>query len=128
MRKEVKHTSFIIAHSGCANRLPNLHPTTPILVLSRILWAEDLFSRISRKSQVEFREFERGTVEGLRKRGDRRIFFKDGADLMGEDFEECTVDGAHPTDLGFIRMADALTPTLKGILGRRAATRRPRRR
>jgi lysophospholipase L1-like esterase len=31
----------------------------------------------------------------------------------GADFNECTVDGVHPTDLGFIRMAEQLAPVLK---------------
>ncbi len=103
------------------------HRATPILVLSRPLFAADLFSATSRKSLDERREFQRGTVAQLRKRGDRRIFFMDGADLMGEDFEECTVDGVHPTDLGFMRMANALTPVLKKILRRGAALRGTRR-
>jgi lysophospholipase L1-like esterase len=33
--------------------------------------------------------------------------------LLGADFNECTVDGVHPTDLGFIRMAEQLNPVLK---------------
>jgi hypothetical protein len=36
--------------------------------------------------------------------------------LLGEDHEG-TVDGAHPTDLGFQRMADAIEPTLRQAMG-----------
>ncbi|MBN8218227.1 MAG: SGNH/GDSL hydrolase family protein [Spirochaetes bacterium] len=36
--------------------------------------------------------------------------------LLGED-GEATVDGCHPTDLGFSRMADALAPVLEKALG-----------
>jgi lysophospholipase L1-like esterase len=46
------------------------------------------------------------------------VFFEEGADFLGEDSEECTVDGGHPTDLGFRRMADALTPIMAKLLRR----------
>jgi len=36
--------------------------------------------------------------------------------LLGHD-EEATVDGTHPTDLGFMRMADAMEPILRQALG-----------
>jgi lysophospholipase L1-like esterase len=35
--------------------------------------------------------------------------------LLGHD-EEATVDGTHPTDLGFMRMAEALEPMLRQAL------------
>ena len=38
-------------------------------------------------------------------------------DLLGDD-GEATVDGTHPTDLGFLRMADAIEPTLRRALQR----------
>jgi hypothetical protein len=36
--------------------------------------------------------------------------------LLGED-GDATVDGTHPTDLGFLRMAEAIAPTLRTVLG-----------
>jgi|ETNmetMinimDraft_26_1059896.scaffolds.fasta_scaffold132783_2 lysophospholipase L1-like esterase len=41
----------------------------------------------------------------------------DGSTLLGEDFDECTVDGVHPTDLGFMRMARGLAPEIERMLG-----------
>ena len=38
-----------------------------------------------------------------------------GGELLGDD-GEATVDGLHPTELGFERMADALTPALSAAL------------
>jgi lysophospholipase L1-like esterase len=38
--------------------------------------------------------------------------------LLGTD-GEATVDGTHPTDLGFVRMADAIEPFLKTALEKR---------
>jgi hypothetical protein len=42
-----------------------------------------------------------------------------GDALLGRDGDD-TVDGTHPTDLGFLRMADALEPAV-----RRAVESRP---
>jgi lysophospholipase L1-like esterase len=38
-----------------------------------------------------------------------------GAGLLGGD-GEATVDGTHPTDLGFMRIAEALRPVLERAL------------
>jgi len=55
-------------------------------------------------------------VASLRKAGDRLLFFLDGSDLIGPDFHECTVDGCHPTDLGFHRLAHNLAPVLRNSI------------
>ena len=43
------------------------------------------------------------------------LHYVEGASLLGADGED-TVDGSHPTDLGFKRQADALYPVLKALL------------
>ena len=91
------------------------HPKIPLLVISRIPWQHESATQ-SRKDFGKRREFERDTVKQLEKAGDRRIYFLDGSNLLGADAHECTVDGAHPTDLGFMRMADRIEPVLKKIL------------
>lgn len=96
--------------------LRTAHPDVPILVLSR--------PRNGRETQIQeaidwrltCRDCLRKIVEEFQAKGDRLLFFHDGADLLGEDWDECTVDGAHPTDLGFLRMANGLTPVLKTVL------------
>jgi len=96
--------------------LRDAHPKVPILALSRTNFSSDLFDPAGLQSRIERRDFQRSVIDGLRKKGDKFVYFKDGSELLGKDFDECTVDGAHPTDLGFMRMADALTPVLRGIL------------
>ena len=50
--------------------------------------------------------------------GDEKVWFEDGVTLFGdEDRDLCTMDGCHPNDLGFYRMAKAIYPTLKEALG-----------
>ncbi|MNC55096.1 hypothetical protein D3C75_1046070 [compost metagenome] len=49
--------------------------------------------------------------------GDRNVYFIDGESYFGKnDREACTVDGCHPNDLGFMRMAETIYPVLQKIL------------
>ena len=43
-------------------------------------------------------------------------FVLGGEDLIGAD-SEATVDGSHPTDLGFVRQADVMEKALRPLLG-----------
>ena len=48
--------------------------------------------------------------------GDQNVYFIDGYSLFGGEYRDsCTVDGCHPNDLGFCRMADTIG-TLVGQL------------
>ena len=51
--------------------------------------------------------------------GDKNVYFIDGFEALGgAESQECTVDGIHPTDLGFYNMAKALQPVLKFVLNK----------
>jgi len=92
------------------------HPAAPILVVSKIRMAREFASPGGAADREAKRDFQRDLVEERRAAGDQNLHFLDGAQLLAEDFEECTVDGVHPTDLGFWQMARALEPVLRGIL------------
>ena len=48
--------------------------------------------------------------------GDEKVYFLAGKTLFGKDDRiNCTVDGTHPNDLGFRRMADAVGTVLTKI-------------
>ena len=49
------------------------------------------------------------------KAGDRKLFYIRGERLLGDDGQG-TVDRVHPSDLGFMRMADEMEPVLKRAL------------
>ena len=91
------------------------HPLTPILVVSAIPFARETTNPACITDRLTIRDFQQQTIAALQALGDRHISFHDGGTLLGEDFEECTVDGVHPTDLGFHRMAKGLYPVLKGL-------------
>ena len=56
------------------------------------------------------------TYENAVAAGDKNVYFISGKDLMRYCGDEGTVDTCHPTDLGFLRMADRLEPVLRQIL------------
>ena len=51
--------------------------------------------------------------------GDRNIYWIDGQELFGaDDRSACTVDGCHPNDLGFYRMAQVIGGRIGSVLFR----------
>jgi hypothetical protein len=57
------------------------------------------------------------TYRRAKEEGDKYVYFVDGCHLFdGEFSESCTVDGCHPNDLGFFRMASVIGKTLKATL------------
>lgn len=60
----------------------------------------------------------RHAYENLTTAGFRNLHYLHGDHLLGEDGEG-TVDGSHPTDLGFVQMADAFETALRPILRER---------
>ena len=61
----------------------------------------------------EFRKI----YQARKKAGDKNLYFVSGADLFaGECWDACTVDGTHPNDLGFYRMAMGIEKVLKPLL------------
>ncbi|OPH57654.1 hypothetical protein BC351_03820 [Paenibacillus ferrarius] len=93
------------------------HPLTPILVISRITHAKEQFHADMAQERSDRKQIQQRVVEQRREMQDDNIYFCDGSTLLGADAHECTVDGSHPTDLGFLRMADGLTPILQQIVG-----------
>ena len=96
------------------------HPRTPILVVSRPRFASEWVNPDATKTREKARDFQCDTVARLAAAGDGNIFFHDGADQYHDkDWFECTVDGVHATDLGYLRMAETLWPVLNTVLGDR---------
>ena len=88
----------------------------PILVASKIHYAQDLYHPSRLAAQRKSAAAQKALVEKRRAAGDHNIFFLDGETLLGEHAHECTVDGTHPTGLGFLKMADGFEPVIRKIL------------
>ena len=91
-------------------RVRERHPTLPIVLMTR--------PQVSPSEDADLRrEIVRATYENALTRGDRNVYFIDGGELLGErDRQFCTVDGCHPNDLGFARMAAVVEPVIRKIL------------
>jgi len=101
-------------HEPFVRILREKHPDTPILLMSK--------TDIPRTEKAEEftnrrRDVIRATYEKLLREGDRNIYFLDGQTIFAiHGGDSCTVDGTHPTDLGFMCMADAVEPFLRKML------------
>lgn len=92
------------------------HPAVPILIVSKIHFSITREGSSSYKDWMHLRDFQRDLVNDRRAVGDMHIHFLDGSTMLGEDYDECTVDGVHPNDLGSLRIANALQPVIEEIL------------
>ncbi|MBQ9746410.1 MAG: SGNH/GDSL hydrolase family protein [Clostridia bacterium] len=87
-------------------------PKLPIIIMSA-----PNYDRIGYNAP-ERRDIIAETYARARAEGDENVYFVDGkVHFATFNAEECTVDGCHPNDLGFRRMADAVGTVLEGILG-----------
>ena len=87
------------------------NPTLPIVFLS----APNVHHRP--QMLVQRRAIIMDDYTRLRAQGDENLYFIDGVSFFqGTDEDFCTVDGCHPTDFGFYRMAMGMLPTLRRIL------------
>ena len=87
------------------------NPDLPILILSKPDFDSHPADATARRAII------RQTWQNAVDAGDAHTFFIDGQTLFGTaDRAECTVDGCHPNDLGFMRMAKTIYPVLRAIL------------
>lgn len=91
------------------------HPATPIVLVERAERGDGLFVATHPEKYVGANARLREIYNRLVQAGQRRLFYVPAAKLIGTD-GEATVDGSHPTDLGFVRMADAIEPVLRRAL------------
>ena len=77
----------------------------PILVISKIRYAREAMESEWLRSRERNKTLQRNLVKKLQAAGDRHVHFFDGSKLLGKDYHECAVDGVHPTDFGFFKMA-----------------------
>jgi len=98
--------------------LRDMHPDIPILIVSKIRYAYNQEGSTSYKQWMELRDFQKELVNKRKGAGDKHIYFLDGSTILGDDYDECTVDGVHPNDLGSFRIAEVLEPVIESILTR----------
>jgi len=95
--------------------LRQARPNTPIVLVENIAYQGSPYLPERFKGYREKNEALHQSYRRMMESGVKNIFYLPCTDLLGHD-EEATVDGTHPTDLGFMRMADALEPILRQAL------------
>ncbi len=98
-------------------RLREVHPETPILLVEDRTYSDAFFVPSRRQRNVENRRELQRIYSRLKSEGVKHLHYLSGNRLLGDDRDNlATVDGSHPTDLGFVRQADAFYEVLKPIL------------
>lgn len=91
------------------------HPETPIILVEDRTYANAPSLPGTMKRNVSSRAALKAAYDNLVKEGIKNLSYVEGEGQIGVDGEG-TVDGSHPTDLGFLRMAEFFKPALDKAL------------
>lgn len=121
---KIECSLFLMAYDGNAPSVEFLEKThypfyeifrkgqkeVPIIFMSLPSFEHHMDCRI-KKREVLYQSYLKA-----RQQGDENVYFLDGETLFGEkDREICTVEGLHPNDLGFYRMAEVIYQKLGSV-------------
>ncbi len=96
-------------------RLRQLKPDVPIIMVESIIREQANWSkRIQTRVFEQNREFRKAFGQ-LKNENYHELYYIQAVDLIGND-HEATIDGTHLTDLGFIRLADAVGKILHKLV------------
>ncbi len=98
-------------HKKFLDIIRKANKTVPIIILTKPDVDKNLEDAKKRRDIIY------NSYKAYHDAGDRNIYFIDGAEFFGTiGRSECTVDGTHPTSLGFLRMAEKIYPLAKEVL------------
>lgn len=95
--------------------LREAHPNTPILLVEDRNTQSGFLVEARRKANETNHAALREAFAALQEEKIARLYYLEGANLLGDDGEG-TVDGSHPTDLGFMRQAAEFERVLRPAL------------
>ncbi len=90
------------------------HPDTPVVCITPIFSNYELFEDDHKCPTM--RQVIREAVAARKQAGDINITIVEGMSLLSGADSDCFVDGIHPNDLGFQRIAERLAPAVRGVL------------
>ena len=92
--------------------LRKTYPIVPIFVISKIIFSSEThFSKDAKEEYIK-RSYQEEFVKTC-SIFDKNIYYIDGSTLLGNDFNEKTVDGVHPNDYGFASIARTIETKIK---------------
>lgn len=96
------------------------HPEVPILQVSKMYGAKEVWEGVEyNENRLALTDAHLNVLRQRRAAGDKNIHYLDGMNLYGTDPSECTIDGTHPTDLGFYFEAHRMAPVIRNLLENR---------
>ncbi|MBO5653197.1 MAG: hypothetical protein J6S44_03180, partial [Clostridia bacterium] len=99
-------------HYRLYSRYRAVRPNTPIIFVTKPDFDNNPEENSRRRAVV------RATYDRALAEGDKNVRFIDGETLFGDsDRSACTVDGCHPNDIGFWRMAQVIGDAVGEVLG-----------
>ena len=101
--------------ANCVNTLRAAHPQTPILLVEDRNYANNIFNASRRENNQANHVAMQKVYAQLKAAKVAHLHYLKADHLLGEDGED-TIDGSHPTDLGFQRQAKAFQKALKKII------------
>ena len=98
-------------------KIRQAHPDTHILFVEDRTYSDAFMVQSRRQRNTENRLELHKVYSRLKSEGVKHLYYLPGERLLEDDRDNlATVDGSHPTNLGFLRQADALCEVLKPIL------------
>ncbi len=95
------------------------HPEVPILVATRHILAPEAHEfaegRSGNLQRIEREEYIAQAVAEMQTK-DQNLHFLSGTELLGENFDDYTVDGSHLGDIGFLRMSEVQEKHIRRLL------------
>ena len=101
--------------------LRKARPHTPIVLVEDRTYTNAAVLPALKQRNATSRAALRKEYDKLQAAGVKGLHYLRGDDLLGDD-GEAAVDGSHPTDLGFVRQADALEKVLRPLLAGKTKT------
>ncbi len=96
-------------HFAAYEKFRAAQPDTPVVLVSRPDWYNGA-------GEEERMKVVKATYRKAKANGDHNVYFINGKTFFGKDWDTCTVDGCHPTDLGFYKMASKIGKVVNRIL------------
>jgi len=95
--------------------LRKAHAKTPIVLVEDRTYSNAFLIPSKQKYHAQKRAALRKAYDNLTSSGVKELYYVHGEHLLGDD-GDATVDGSHPTDLGFMRLADAMETVLRPLV------------
>ena len=97
-----------VRHPKLYKKVREKHPDIPVIIMSGP-WSKPSVPNPGARSRAAVLN----TYEEAKKNSDN-VYFIDGETMFGTEYPDCaTVDGCHPNDFGFVKMADAVLKIVK---------------